>query len=76
MFKQVALPFFEMSQERSWIRNLVLVIGGSFLIALFARIAIPLSFSPVPVRRQTYNTLMLEFYVRKNLVVPIRQKRL
>ena len=59
MFKQAALPFFEMSQDRSWIRNLVLIIGGSLLIALFARIAIPLPFSPVPIALQGHLCLLL-----------------
>jgi biotin transport system substrate-specific component len=62
MFKQAALPFFEIqdrSQDRSWIRNLVLIIGGSFLIALFARIAIPLPFSPVPIALQGHLCLLL-----------------
>ncbi|HEX2579708.1 MAG TPA: biotin transporter BioY [Rhabdochlamydiaceae bacterium] len=59
MFKQVALPFFEMSQKRSWIRNLVLMISGSFLIALFARIAIPFPFSPVPIALQGHLCLLL-----------------
>jgi biotin transport system substrate-specific component len=62
MFKQAALPFFEMTpemrQDRSWIRNLILVIGGSFLIALFARIAVPLPFSPVPITLQGHLCLM------------------
>lgn len=59
MFRQAALPLFEMSQERSWIRNLILVIGGSFLIALFARIAIPFPFSPVPIVLQAHLCLLL-----------------
>ncbi len=63
MFKQAALRFFEMSpemkQDRSWIRNLVLVMGGSFLIALFARIAIPFPFSPVPIVLQAHLCLLL-----------------
>lgn len=59
MFKQVALPFFERSQERSWIRSLVLVMGGSFLIALFARVAIPFPFSPVPIALQGHLCLLL-----------------
>ncbi|HEY5236561.1 MAG TPA: biotin transporter BioY, partial [Rhabdochlamydiaceae bacterium] len=67
MFKQVALPFFEMTQDRSWIRNLFLVIGGSFLIALFARIAIPLPFSPVPIVLQGHICLLLGLLLGKRI---------
>ncbi len=59
MLRQATLPFFEMTQDRSWLRNLLLVIGGSFLISLFARISIPLPFSPVPIALQGHVCLLL-----------------
>jgi len=34
--------------SNSWMRDVLLVIGGSLLIALFGRISIPLPFTPVP----------------------------
>ncbi len=67
MFKQVALPFFEMSQERSWIRNLVLVIGGSFLIALFAQVALALPFSPIPINLQGHICLLFGVLLGKRI---------
>lgn len=47
------------SKKDSWVRSLFLVLGGSFLIALFARISIPLPFSPVPIALQGVVCLML-----------------
>jgi len=56
--RQVVLPSLEV-QEKTWLRNLLLVMGGSFLIALFARVAIPLSFSQVPIALQGHLCLLL-----------------
>lgn len=39
--------------------NLLLVAGGSFLVALCAQISLPLPFSPVPVTGQTFAVLLL-----------------
>lgn len=47
------------TQDNSWIRSWLMVIGGSFLIALFGRIAIPLPFSPVPIALQPHICLLL-----------------
>jgi biotin transport system substrate-specific component len=41
------------------VRQVILVLGGSLLIALAARIQIPLPFSPVPVTGQTFAVLLL-----------------
>ncbi len=59
MFKQAVLPLADFTREHSWIRNLLMVIGGSILIALFARVAIPLPFSPVPIALQGHICLLL-----------------
>jgi biotin transport system substrate-specific component len=59
MLRQAAFSLAELTQPRSWIRNLFLVIGGSFLIALFSRISIPLPFSPVPIALQGHVCLLL-----------------
>ncbi len=40
------------SVAHSWVREALLVIGASILISLFARIAIPLPFTPVPLAVQ------------------------
>lgn len=40
-------------------KNLLLVAGGSLLVALCAQIAVPLPFSPVPVTGQTFAVLLL-----------------
>ncbi|RME86300.1 MAG: biotin transporter BioY [Caldilineae bacterium] len=39
--------------------DLLLVVGGSLLIALSAQIALPLPFSPVPITGQTFAVLLL-----------------
>ncbi len=39
--------------------NVVTVVTGSVLIALFARVAIPLPFSPVPITGQTFAVLLV-----------------
>jgi len=60
MLRQAYHPSFEMTQENySWLRNLLVVLGGSFLIALFARVSIPLPFSPVPIALQGHVCLLL-----------------
>lgn len=41
------------------VREVMLVLGGALLIALAARIQIPLPFSPVPVTGQTFAVLLL-----------------
>ncbi len=45
--------------SQSWARDALLVIGGSILIALFARVAIPLPFTPVPLALQMNVCLFL-----------------
>jgi biotin transport system substrate-specific component len=41
-----------------WIRDLGLIILGSLFVALFARVEIPLPFSPVPITGQTFAVLL------------------
>jgi len=41
------------------VRNITLVLLGSWLIALFAQIEIPLPFSPVPITGQTFAVLLV-----------------
>lgn len=38
-----------MAEDRSWARNLLLVVGGALLMAVSGRISIPLPFTPVPI---------------------------
>ncbi|MGH7890198.1 MAG: biotin transporter BioY [Thermodesulfobacteriota bacterium] len=56
MLRQAALPF---TKQSSWMRTLVMAICGSFLIALFAPVAIPLPFTPVPIGLQAQVCLFL-----------------
>jgi biotin transport system substrate-specific component len=67
MYRQAALPFFEMTQDRSWIRNLLLVVGGSFLIAIFAQVALALPFSPIPINLQGHICLLLGVLLGKRI---------
>jgi biotin transport system substrate-specific component len=50
---QVLLPRASVS------RDVLLIVGASILTALFARIAVPLPFSPVPVTGQTFAVLLI-----------------
>lgn len=47
----------EQKKAATWIKDLCLIIGSSLLIGLFAQIAIPLPFTPVPL--STQGTLIL-----------------
>ena len=67
MMRQDVLPFLSIVQEKTWLRNLLLVIGASFLIALFARVAIPLPFSPVPMALQGHICLLLGVLMGRRL---------
>ena len=40
-------------------QNILLILGGSILIALSAQIAIPLAFTPIPITGQTFAILMV-----------------
>ena len=46
-------------QRHTLARDLILVLGGSILIALSAQIALPIPFSPVPVTGQTFAVLLV-----------------
>jgi biotin transport system substrate-specific component len=43
---------------RSWVRNVVLVLGGAAFVGLSAQVAIPLPFTPVPLTLQTFAVLL------------------
>ncbi len=43
---------------RTWVRQLVLVVGGAAFVGLAAQIAIPLPFTPVPLTLQTFAVLL------------------
>ncbi len=42
-----------------WRQKIVPILAGSLLIALFARISVPLPFSPVPITGQTFAVLLV-----------------
>jgi biotin transport system substrate-specific component len=44
-------------QEKSWIKEAMAVLGASLVIALFAPVAIPLPFTPVPISLQPHVVL-------------------
>jgi biotin transport system substrate-specific component len=49
----------EIAEERSWLKNIALVLGASILIGLFAPIAIHLPFTPIPIATQAHVVLLL-----------------
>ena len=44
---------------RSWVANLVLVLGGSAFVGISAQVIIPLPFTPVPLTLQTFAVLLV-----------------
>lgn len=46
-------------KKNVWWYNLALILSGSLFVALFAQIALPLPFSPVPITGQTLAVLMI-----------------
>jgi biotin transport system substrate-specific component len=49
----------ERNQEKSWVKDLLLVLAGGFFISLFANISISLPFTPVPIATQAHVCLFL-----------------
>lgn len=45
--------------DRSWLREVLMILGASIIIALFAPISIPLPFTPVPIATQLHVILLL-----------------
>ena len=43
----------------SWLRDLVLIVTGSLLLAVLAQVGFPLPFTPVPLTGQTFGILLL-----------------
>ena len=50
---------YELSDTRSWLKEVAVVLGASFIIALFSRVSIPLFFTPVPLATQAHVVLLL-----------------
>lgn len=49
----------ETAQDRSWVKDLFVVLGASVIIALFAHVSIHLPFTPVPIATQSHVILLL-----------------
>ncbi len=56
MIRSIALQY---EQAPTWAKNVVLVVGASLVLGLFANVAIPLPFTPVPVVTQNSMVLLL-----------------
>jgi len=46
-------------QAAAWLRDLVLIVLGSLLVAALAQVEIPLPFTPVPITGQTFAVLLV-----------------
>lgn len=46
-------------QASSWLRDLVLIITSSLLLAVLAQVSFPLPFTPIPLTGQTFGVLLL-----------------
>ncbi len=49
----------QLNKSKSLTANIVIVLSGSILLALLARLSIPVPFSPVPITGQTFGILFL-----------------
>src|SRR5580698_1784582 len=58
---KTAIQIFGTPQERALegVRQVALVVGGSLVVALCARITIPLPFTPVPLTLQNFGVLLV-----------------
>ena len=45
--------------ERTWLKDAMVVLGASVIIALFAPVSIPLPFTPIPISTQAHVILLL-----------------
>ena len=43
----------------SWLRDLVLIVSGSLLLAVLAQVSFPLPFTPIPLTGQTFGVLLI-----------------
>jgi biotin transport system substrate-specific component len=56
MIRSVVLAF---EKTPTWVKNALLVLGSSLILGLFANIAIPLPFTPIPIATQPSIVLLL-----------------
>lgn len=47
------------ARQLPWLRNLILIVGGSLLVALSAQLVVRLPFTPIPVTGQTLGVLLV-----------------
>jgi biotin transport system substrate-specific component len=47
------------ARQLPWVRNLILIVGGSFVVALCAQLVVRLPFTPIPVTGQTLGVLLV-----------------
>lgn len=57
------------TENHSRIKNLLLILGATFLIALAGRISIPLPFTPVPIVIQTHVCLLMAALLGRRFAV-------
>ncbi len=57
MLSDVVIP--DAGRTAGIVRDIVLIIAGSLLVAMFAQIKIPLGFTPVPITGQTFAVLLV-----------------
>src|SRR5438132_729237 len=56
MIRSISMAF---EKAPTWVRNTLLILGSSLVLGLFANVAIPLPFTPVPIATQPAIVLML-----------------
>jgi len=53
----------ETVEDRSWLKEVAVILGASIIIALFAPISIRLPFTPVPIAVQAHVVLLLSCFL-------------
>ena len=53
----------ETAHDRSWLKEAMLVLGASVIIALFSFVSIPLPFTPIPLATQGHVVLLLSAWL-------------
>lgn len=66
MSSQAFIPSLLASKNNTWLKNVLICLGGAVLLSLLAQIAIPLPFTPVPITGQTFGVALMALTFGQN----------
>src|ERR1700743_2274120 len=70
MSRELSTPIHDSanwSSANSWLRSAAIVVAGSVLLAVCARVSVPLWFTPVPLSLQPFGVLLLGLLLRPRM---------